>query len=133
MACHDNNTAGPDVYDAYFEGDWQLTGIIDKWVDSLENVPRPPSATELRTWHVQGSVAYHGDTLRAPVNVEWGYRHGAGDWFLVNGSVRISTTLLGADGQWELYEADFVASRGTGSLQLTDNHGYHEFYQLAAP
>lgn len=133
-ACGSDSTcatcsASPADYDVFYRGSWQLTGVIDQWVDTIDNVPRPPTAQEARTWHVFPSEDYLGDSVSAPVTVEWADRTGAGNWYLWEGDVRVQATLTGPSGESEVYAATFILSTFSDTtLGLTDNHGYFEFY-----
>ena len=98
-ACSGDTSFSPSNYDAYYRGTWQLTGIIDGWVDTGANVPRPPTAEEARTWHVFSSEGYVADTARALATVEWGGRSGTGYWYLLAADLRLEATLTGLTGE----------------------------------
>jgi hypothetical protein len=132
-ACNGDTRFSPADYDAYYRGAWQLTGILDVWVDTGANVPRSPTAEEARTWHVFSSEGYVADTARALATVEWGGRSGSGYWYLWSDKVRLEATLTGPSGESEVYADTLYSSSSDTTLQLIDNHGYAEFYRRAGP
>jgi hypothetical protein len=134
VSCSDPQEPLTAVYDPYYRGTWELTGVHDSTADmNVYSPPRSPTAEEARTWHVLGSENYRADTVRAPVTVEWGSSSGAGYWyFCCSSNVRVEVTLSRPGGGTELYVADLdwggsdVAH--TMLILNTGNHGYFEEY-----
>jgi hypothetical protein len=133
-ACNGDTSLSPTQYDAYYQGAWQLTGILDSLVDTGSNVPRTPRTEEARTWHVFSSEGYVADTARALATVEWGGRSGTGYWYLWVDQVRLSAVLTRPSGDSEVYaDTLYYGASSDTTLELVRSRGYTEFYRRVGP